>query len=362
MATTQDRTPIDSRTYRDLKEAKSEWSSRLLPIATERRPMAETARIATLASSGFTRAATAVPEENVVALGIGEKISEGHHTGVWAIKFFVRHKFAESQLAAQHRLPKTIAGLPVDVEETGLFRRFDGARARKIGSQAAAVPNPRTKIRPAPPGSSVGFADPGNQFVMAGTFGALVQDRNGIYILSNNHVLADEGRLAPNSPIFQPGLLDHGNAATDRIAGLTRFIPLQAQGGNRVDGAIAKVDKASLVTKDILKIGPPHGTAPAHIDMTVHKFGRTTSYTVGRVSSIDTDVTVQYETGSFTFTDQIMIVGLNGKSFSAAGDSGSLILERPSNKAVGLLFAGSATHTIANHIDDVLHALKVTLA
>jgi hypothetical protein len=29
---------------------------------------------------------------------------------------------------------------------------------------------------------------------------------------------------------------------------------------------------------------------------------------------------------------------------------------------VALLFAGSATHTIANHLEDVLQALNVTLA
>jgi hypothetical protein len=29
--------------------------------------------------------------------------------------------------------------------------------------------------------------------------------------------------------------------------------------------------------------------------------------------------------------------------------------------AVGLLFAGSPSHTLANHIDDVLQALGVTL-
>jgi len=71
---------------------------------------------------------------------------------------------------------------------------------------------------------------------------------------------------------------------------------------------------------------------------------------------------VQYETGTFKFSGQLLIQGLNNKPFSAAGDSGSLILERSTNKAVGLLFAGSATHTIANQIKDVLTALNVTLA
>ena len=76
---------------------------------------------------------------------------------------------------------------------------------------------------------------------------------------------------------------------------------------------------------------------------------------------LNRDVTVGYETGNFIFHDQIIIVGSDGNPFSAAGDSGSLILQRGTNKAVGLLFAGSSTHTIANHIGDVLAALQVTL-
>ena len=43
-------------------------------------------------------------------------------------------------------------------------------------------------------------------------------------------------------------------------------------------------------------------------------------------------------------------------------DSGSLILDRRTNTAVGLLFAGSATHTLANPIQSVLDALDVSFA
>lgn len=100
----------------------------------------------------------------------------------------------------------------------------------------------------------------------------------------------------------------------------------------------------------------------AALDMVVHKFGRTTSYTAGRVTSIDTDVSVQYDAGTYTFESQIIIVGLSGQAFSDAGDSGSLILERSTQNAVGLLFAGSPSHTIANHLENVLQALNVQLA
>jgi hypothetical protein len=328
----------------DVRGAKREWSSRLL------RPR----RMA--AARAFTASITPDPEWNVVGVGVGEKISEGRHTGVMAVKLLVRSKFPPNQIQTAHMLPSQVDGIPTDVEEVGLLRKFAAA----VVSPASI--NPRTRIRPAQPGCSVGFADPSGQFRMAGTFGALAQDSAGLYILSNNHVLADENQLPAGAPIFQPGLLDGGDPSTDQIAALSRFIPLQAGAPNDVDCAIAGVLNPADVSNSILQIGPPAGTADAQIDMAVQKFGRTTGYAAGQVTSIDTDVTVQYETGTFMFQGQMIIVGMNGAPFSDAGDSGSLIVQRGTNLAVGLLFAGSSSHTIANHIGVVLTALNISLA
>lgn len=342
----------------DLRAAKQELSKRFLGVAGATRGTIGVRAMAAISP---------VASENVVGVGIGEKLVDGKPSGVHAVKIFVKLKYPESQLDSKSMLPKLISGLPVDVEQSGEFRRFAKKSARPARpatarAAAATIPNPRTKIRPAQPGCSVGFQDPAGQIVMAGTFGALATQGGDLFILSNNHVLADEGRLPIGSPIFQPGLLDGGSAATDQVAELTKFEPLVAGSMNKIDCAIARATRANLVSRDILFIGPPSGTAQAQVDMIVHKFGRTTSYTVGRVTSVDTDVTVGYETGSFTFGGQMIVVGLNATSFSDSGDSGSLILERASQNAVGLLFAGSTSHTIANHIADVLTALGVTLA
>jgi hypothetical protein len=336
--------PTERTNLKDIRAAKQEWSARLL-----KRPSIPAVR-------ALTAAITPNPAWNLVGVGVGEKLVDGRRTGIMAVKFLVRAKLNEKHISKKHVLPKSISGLPVDVEEVGLLRRFAAAPA------AAPVPNPRTKIRPAQPGCSIGFADPAGQFVMAGTFGAVVKDSKGTYILSNNHVLADEGQLAAGAAIFQPGLLDGGDAHTDQIAQLTRFIALKPGVSNQVDCAIAKLSSPSIASNAILQIGRPSGAGAAAIDMAVQKFGRTTGYTAGQISSIDTDVTVQYETGNFTFGGQIIVVGMDGQPFSGAGDSGSLIVTRDSNLAVGLLFAGSSSHTIANHVTDVLTALKVTLA
>jgi len=332
-----------TRHLADIRAAKQEWSKRLI------------GRSSMPASRALTAAISPDPDLNVVGVGVGEKISDNRRTGIMAVKFLVRAKYAEKHISQKHVLPKSIGGLPVDVEEVGLFRRF-------AAPAVAASIDPRTRVRPAQPGCSIGFADPNGQFTMAGTFGALVKDDNGVYILSNNHVLADEGQLPLGSPIFQPGLLDGGDPNTDQIAQLTNFVALQPGVLNQVDCAVAGVPNPADVSNAILQIGPPQGAGAATLDMTVQKFGRTTGYSAGQVTSIDTDVTVQYETGSFTFGGQIIVVGLDGQPFSGAGDSGSLIVERNTNLAVGLLFAGSSSHTIANHITDVLAALNVTLA
>ncbi|HEY0324060.1 MAG TPA: hypothetical protein VGC66_24145 [Pyrinomonadaceae bacterium] len=309
--------------------------------------------------SALTASTSPTPSMNLVGVGIGEQISGGKHTGIMAVKFLVRIKYPDNQVPDADRLPREVDGHPVDVEQVGTFRRFMPPAA----APATTMPDPRKKIRPAQPGCSIGFKDPTNQFIMAGTFGALVSKGQRRFILSNNHVLADENKLSLGSSIFQPGFLDAGSPPNNSaIAKLTRFVPLVFGGvTNKVDCAIAELNNKNLATNAVLFIGPPKGKTTAQIDMVVHKFGRTTGFTVGRVTSIETDVNVGYETGTAMFDNQIIIVGLSAQPFSAGGDSGSLILERSTNKAVGLLFAGSPTHTIANHISDVLSALAVTL-
>jgi hypothetical protein len=331
-----------SGSLNDLRAAKKEWSGRLLKRKSHQGVRA------------FTLPVTPDLDWNLMGVGVGEKIVDGQRTGVMALKFLVRAKYHDKHINKKHRLPKSIAGLPVDVEEVGLLRRFGAVPAPD-------APNPRGRIRPAQPGCSIGFVDPAGQFD-AGTFGALVKDSGGLYILSNSHVLADEGQLNPGAPISQPGSLDDGSPPTDEIAELTRFIKLQPGAPNKVDCAIAAVDSSKNVSNSILQIGPPQGVGDAKVDMTVHKFGRTTGYTVGHITSIDTDVSLQYETGIFTFAGQITIAGSNGQAFADAGDSGALILERGTNLAVGLLIGGSPSHGTASHLSDVLSALKVTLA
>jgi hypothetical protein len=295
--------------------------------------------------------ASTAPEQNIVGVGIGRKLKKGKATDTIAIRFYVERKVPKSAVPKADVVPASIGGVPTDIIETG-----------RLFAQQGTTPIARTRLRPAKGGCSIGFE--GDGFVMAGTLGCLVTDGKDSFILSNNHVIANENSLPLKSPIFQPGTLDGGSTAKDRIASLTKMIKiLTLPSDNHVDAAIAALDKKSLGSPLILpKVGKLSSstTIPAAEKMRVHKHGRTTGYTQGRVTDIAADVNIQYDFGVARFVDQIVIVGDEG-SFSDSGDSGSLIVDRKTNRATGLLFAGSQSHTIANPIDEVLTALGVTL-
>jgi hypothetical protein len=358
-------TSLSGSEFADLVGVKSDLSHRYLKAA---------APAVAVGARALREATDLAPRQNVVGVGVDEKYVDGVPTGVPVVKFLVRSKVAASALTKRELLPARVDGFETDVEETGPIV----PQAKKISSStssSSSLPNPRKRIRPAQPGYSIGFREPADLFVMAGTFGLLVKDDAGKkYFLSNNHVIAFENgmradgsrrrALQAGAPIYQPGMLDGGRAAHDKIGELARWVQLRAdRDDNDVDGAIAVVTPQSAAKKDVLFIGPPTGTTKAERDMIVHKFGRTTSYRAGRVTSVVFDVLVPYEVGDVMFADQIAIRGLAGERFSDSGDSGSAILERGTNEVVGLLFAGATNGnlTFANHIADVLRRLKIKL-
>ena len=206
-----------------------------------------------------------------------------------------------------------------------------------------------------------------NAFCCSGTLGALVEDTSGVqYILSNNHVLANSNNGRPGDDISQPGMIDTGCSVTPTmiVGDLTTFASLNSN----VDAAIAALRAGKMdSTGHIEDIGVPSRTVAApFVGQAVAKSGRTTGFTTGTVRSVNTDVNVQYQEGCnkgrkfvVSFNDQVVI---GGSSFSAGGDSGSLIVtNNSSHNPVGLLFAGSSTTTIANPIGEVLSKLGTAL-
>jgi hypothetical protein len=326
------------RNMSDFQQAKRDWSARLFV------PDAKLVRATVARRSVQTK-----PSANVQAIGVGFKTTAGRLTDSLAVKFYVRMKHLLSDLTAGDAIPETIGGLPTDIEEVGLITPLSGAAS-----------NPRLRLRPVRPGCSIGFAE-ADEDDMAGTLGAIVQDSQGLYLLSNNHVLAGENRLPFGAPIYEPGTLDGGDPERDQVAELTAYVPLDTNQPNAVDCAIAQLLDESMASASILRLGYPTGVGSAAIDMSVAKSGRTTGLTRGVIVSVDTDMQVAYDIGNLVFQGQIAISSTDGRAFSGAGDSGSLIVEQTTGQAVGLLFSGSDVISFANHLSDVMDACDVTL-
>lgn len=210
--------------------------------------------------------------------------------------------------------------------------------------------------------------------VTAGTLGAFVRPRTGegLLMLSNNHVLANENRGQPGDAILQPGAYDGGSLPGDAVATLGRSVKLLSAVANQVDCALgalnADIDCERL---GIEGLGTLAGLGDAVLDAGsgVRKLGRTTGLTQGRVSAFEVDnIVVNYDIGALRFDNQIEIESAGPGSFSDGGDSGSLIVD-DQQRAVALLFAGSDQGganglglTYANPIRAVLDALQVDLA
>jgi len=164
--------------------------------------------------------------------------------------------------------------------------------------------------------------------------------------------------------VIQPGTIDGGVSPADDIGTLFDFEPIEfsRRASNTIDAAIALSSTETLGNATPYDgYGTPNSvTTSAFIGQAVQKYGRTTGLTTGYVTMINARVNVGYDTGVATFVNQIIIEGSDG-SFSAGGDSGSLIVTQGGTNPVGLLFAGNSTITIANRIDDVLNSFDVTI-
>jgi len=197
-------------------------------------------------------------------------------------------------------------------------------------------------------------------FCCSGTLGSLITDGSTQYILSNNHVLARQDQAALGEDISQPGLIDNGCQAATIVADFTKAVSL----GNNVDCAAAALRAGTMDSTGFIEgIGTISSsiTAPA-VGLSVIKSGRTTGTTTGTVASTNTSVKVQYQIScgsgkkyTISYTNQVVI---NSTTFSAGGDSGSLILTNGTTfSPVALLFAGSSSTTIGNPIGEVLTKL-----
>ncbi len=343
-----------------------------------------------LAEAEVSLLAGARPLGNLQGFGIGVKRKGGQPTKEPALVALVSSKLSKDSLDPRDVVPASLGGLQTDVLAVGvllagrepeyevrrvsrsqLMAGYQPEAAPVLGQAEVDIEKLAARVRPAKGGYSVGHYQ-----ITAGTIGTAVYDllpgakvsppAHGIgtpskyYILSNNHVLANSNAARTGDPILQPGPYDGGTNPADRIASLSRYVPIDFAGGdNLVDAAVAETEFHDI-DREIYWSGPVRGWRPRNrvtVGMLVKKTGRTTNFTVGRITAVNATVLVGYGGGrTAKFVDQIVTTNI-----SAGGDSGSLVTTLD-GVALGLLFAGSPAATIANQIEHVRSLLRVEVA
>lgn len=314
---------------------------------------------------------------NVIALGIGLRRRGGKLRDEVTLKVYVSKKLRRDLVSDDNLIPPSLEfenkDVPIDVEEAEL----PVAHLFTLRS------------RPLIGGSSIGAVGGGT-----GTLGCNVTlDDGQTYILSCEHVLARVGQLAIGTNILQPSAGDGGAAPNDVVAQLAQTVPIDfgtttitlpgftftVRNSNHVDCALATtVNAFDSANREIYWLGYPAFRIREYETglwqalllyfQPVHKMGRTTEYTVGRVKDLSWDGLIDYSalfgnppgTDLAWFSDQLQIEELHGV-WARRGDSGSLVLDAKTNKPVGLHFAGNAAGTLgyANPITRVIDALRL---
>lgn len=282
---------------------------------------------------------------NVVGVAVSLKYLGRERTVIQqpCLAVFVQRKLSENDLRGRF-VPKDIEGIPTDVIEAG----------------TPVLHQYTSRVRPAEPGYSISHLR-----VTGGTLGCLVRDRKDerLCILSNCHVMANDGVCRQHDPIVQPGTLFGGRDPHDTIGRLKRWIDI-VPGINSADAAIAEVaDQGNVTSRIAGGVGTPSGVWRVdRAGLIVQKVGSTSQHTLGVVAGFNGTVgPFQYKKAANVMFERTIIT----TGMSEPGDSGCVLLD-VNKYAVGLLFGGlqyggSYVASWYNDIAEVLLRLDVEL-
>jgi hypothetical protein len=175
-------------------------------------------------------------------------------------------------------------------------------------------------------------------------------------------------------PFIVHNCYDGGRLPDDKVGELFKFVPISFEeyscpfrrfamrivrlfrkaAPNKVDVGFFK--PCVEWKQEVLDKGPVRGKCVPEIGDKVWKVGRTTSYTEGTVADLDWAGYVQYSRGTAFFEDCILV---EGEGFSQGGDSSSPV--QKGDLTIGMLFAGSSSHTVVCKIDNIEEIGKVKL-
>ena len=193
----------------------------------------------------------------------------------------------------------------------------------------------------------------------AGTLGSTVYCRtnHAKLFLSNFHVLAGSNNAPLGLPIMSPAPADGGRYPRDLFGELNRYAQVfkPEEGTNLVDAAAGFPYDPSLLSDEIYRVGRVYYHDEPGVGMPVVMSGRD-GYGEATIFDVNASVKVYgYPWGYSIFDEQIVMA----PAIVAAGDSGSVIVQKDTKTVVGLAFSGSDRFSLANKASNVARILNV---
>lgn len=226
-----------------------------------------------------------------------------------------------------------IDGLPVEPLIIGKPEK----KARPAGVEV----NPKKRVRPLVGGLEI-------RATGVGTLGYfVVRDGPAVWLLSCHHVLGDTYKMRE---VFQP------TGGLNNLVAKDVFSIDDPEKG--IDVGCARLVNDVESVPELNDVGKVNGWVKAARTQKVIKSGSESNVTTGIVDAVDVTFVVDGD----TYNHQIAVRSdPPGKPFSVPGDSGSLVVEKGSFKAIGMLMGGTQHMDFLNPISNVLTALKAKL-
>lgn len=274
--------------------------------------------------------------DDVFAVGIGYKITDGKKTDTLCISVLTTKKKSLATISEGQCLPRSVEGTAVDVVEMKGIREFDQQEG-----DSRIDPNMYRPMQGGIQLSHLHEKTPQYISIAFGTLGMFVREKANpkqLYILTNWHVLSKK-----DMDIYQP------NYSGTRAA---QLLVAEAVKGDYYECADAGIAKVTVPIEDIransiLEFGEIKGamTGRPQLNQLVKKRGRTTGVTHGQINYIGVTVS----NGTQVFKDQVIAKGIDEGRVPVAdgGDSGSVVLTydietgEKNNIVSGLLWGGN---------------------
>ena len=361
-------------------------------------------------------------KRNVVGVAVGYRNADGEMTDIPAVVALVERKLPLAALSVSDTVPEVINGVRTDVYEVGYLQAQQNPTDRFRPVIPSGVSIGHYKITAGTLGMIVRDRTTderlilSNNHVLANSNEAVIGDpilqpapmdggKNPGDIVAHLERFIElsylEGPITepePEPPIDEPGQPGGGCDVVDALVGISNLLArlsgsekrvqatamqalaaqtrpapdaptgpvmapdvrAQAAANNVADCALARPVNPEMFSNSILGIGTINGIRVPELGLRVRKHGRTTGLTEGTISLLNATVNVNYVTAAgprtARFTGQVIT-----EPMSQGGDSGSIIVDTNSDRAVGLLFAGSSLATIFTPMQIVLDALNISL-